>query len=315
MRELHLGQMVRIVLLAALVSLTALGGGGRRQSGFGVSPALARSPDAPVSAAKTDQATFDPRQEAGIAAYYKAPKRIDLAAVKAHLKVVEWEDPAFVLGKTDANCFEPYIYAGRDGWILVYFAQTEPVSAAFGSFKSGGKDSKTLLETRLREVADWAEVNQQFGVRHWDFRTCGACPSGSSRSIKIIVEKEGTYGFEAEWPTICGYCDVGFYAYDNMCIDGFHVNGHDPVWRCSNGRCTGYGYLVGDDALPGRAQRFDTSWWAALLTIEYCPPGAGRWPTHANVAWTMDFALECPQGLVDCPRSQARAALFPFAVR
>ena len=76
-------------------------------------------------ASQTDLVGEKVQDEAGIAAYYKAPNQLNLELIRPLFNSIELESADYILGSISvpgyAEHFDAHVYVRRDGWIMAYY--------------------------------------------------------------------------------------------------------------------------------------------------------------------------------------------------
>lgn len=132
--------------------------------------------------------------EAGIAAYAKAPGAIDLGSARRAYKIVERETAEFIVGWVPpraglAEDFNVRVYVSRDGWIVAYHLRDEPTGKFidWGSYSDG--TFQTYLEEALQVVASSAGIRAgQVGYYHYGYPTADAL-------LVLVKASSGTFSF------------------------------------------------------------------------------------------------------------------------
>lgn len=120
-----------------------------RQTYLLVGPAFAQS--------MTASSTFL-EQEAGMSTYANVGASMDLLKAKTVFKSIEKETSDYIVGSVslpalpetdDVHCF-----VHKDGWIVIYYLKTEPVSKIIDwNYYSGGQLTKNKLQVGLEKMA------------------------------------------------------------------------------------------------------------------------------------------------------------------
>jgi hypothetical protein len=71
-------------------------------------------------------------KEAGICAYVKANKTLDINRAKNYFRTIEKEGPDFVVGSVPIPGYDTpedaHMFIHKDGWIIAYYSKAEPVA-------------------------------------------------------------------------------------------------------------------------------------------------------------------------------------------
>jgi hypothetical protein len=71
-------------------------------------------------------------KEAGICAYVKANKTLDINRAKSYFRTIEKEGPDFVVGSVPIPGYDTpedaHMFIHKDGWIIAYYSKAEPVA-------------------------------------------------------------------------------------------------------------------------------------------------------------------------------------------
>jgi len=71
-------------------------------------------------------------KEAGICAYVKANKTLDINRAKSYFRTIEKEGPDFVVGSVPIPGYDTpedaHMFIHKDGWIIAYYSKDEPVA-------------------------------------------------------------------------------------------------------------------------------------------------------------------------------------------
>jgi hypothetical protein len=145
--------------------------------------AFPRSPEGehvgiPLARAAVSSSFLD--NEAGIAAYAKAPGAIDLGAARRGYKIVERETADFVLGWVPPRAglsddFNVKVYVSRDGWVVAHHLRDEATSKFIDWGSNNDGTFQTYLEEALLVVASSAGIRAgQVGYYHYGYPTADA---------------------------------------------------------------------------------------------------------------------------------------------
>lgn len=149
-------QYSRILLFTlglAVVALVGLAGGRHLVSGAPAAVALER-PAFLDDANQTDLVGDKVQDEAGIAAYYKAPNQLNLELIRPLFNSIELESADYILGSISVPGYEEHydthVYVRRDGWIMAYYLASAPTSKMIDTTAQNLDNSK--LKTVMNNV-------------------------------------------------------------------------------------------------------------------------------------------------------------------
>ena len=114
-------------------------------------------------------------QEAGMSIYINVNSSISVPVAKTAFRTVEKETASYIVGSVplsesssaseDGHCF-----VHKDGWIVVYYLEIEPVSKIVDwSYYSGGSLAKNKLQIALERVGNIIGVAVT-GAQYYDFQ-------------------------------------------------------------------------------------------------------------------------------------------------
>lgn len=125
-----------------------------------------------------------PGVEAGISAYLKLDRRVDLAQAKPLFRGVQAIGDEYLIGIIELEGLPeemwPHLYVDSDGWILAYYSKYDPASKLMAWNRyDGGEITTTTLREAIRKFAtglftairlpfDFSTVES--GLHYYDFR-------------------------------------------------------------------------------------------------------------------------------------------------
>jgi len=123
----------RLLLALGILILGGLGVAVGRQLGRDAPAAMALERPAFLDdASQTDLVGEKVQDEAGIAAYYKAPNQLNLELIRPLFNSIELESADYILGSisvpTYDEHYDAHVYVRRDGWIMAYYLNSWPTS-------------------------------------------------------------------------------------------------------------------------------------------------------------------------------------------
>jgi len=112
-------------------------------------------------------------QEAGIAAYFRAGRQVNLSFVRDVLRTVESEPAEYLIGTLSlpgrVDQYSPHVYASADGWVVAYFLRGDPPSKIVDLANYDGSSSPdTKLDIALSIVGEAIGVSPD-DIRYYDF--------------------------------------------------------------------------------------------------------------------------------------------------
>ena len=213
-------QYTRILLFTlglAIVALAGLTGGRRLVSGAPAAVALER-PAFLDDANQTDLVGEKVQDEAGIAAYYKAPNQLNLELIRPLFNSIELESADYILGSISvpsyAEHFDTHVYVRRDGWIMAYYLASAPTSKMIDTTAQNLDNSK--LKTVMNNVV--VTGGAPFGaVTYYNFN--------SPNATHMLLVGEEIEEFTITMPSNYAYYELSWAADNNwygksIVIDG-----------------------------------------------------------------------------------------------
>jgi hypothetical protein len=111
-----------------------------------------------------------PMNEAGISAYVNANQGIDLGKARILFKGVEADTGSYIVGTVElpghTEEMWPHVYIDKNGWILVYYPKTEPMSRIMQWY---GYQRDVITTTTLRDTV--MQICQKLGINLPTFDT------------------------------------------------------------------------------------------------------------------------------------------------
>jgi hypothetical protein len=202
------------LLVGSLVLVAAVGFAGGRQLGRDVPAAVALERPAFLDDDITADAVGEKIQdEAGIAAYYKAPNTLNLELIRPLFNSIELESADYILGSLSVpdyeEHFDAHVYVRRDGWIMAYYLASAPTS------KLVDVKAKNLDSSRLKTVMNNVAVTggAPFGaVTYYNFNYPNA--------THMLLVGEYAEEFHFTMPSTYSYYELSWSVDGYMYIDG-----------------------------------------------------------------------------------------------
>jgi hypothetical protein len=207
-----------ILGILAVVSILWRGSSSEGKGSSGMGIFLAR----PTFAQDLDESFLE--KEAGIATYTNLGQKINLTKAKTAFRIVEKESDVYVIGsapvpgyendtKEDVHCF-----VHKDGWVVVYYPNSDPTSKMMYWKNWDGKTISTKLEESLMAVSSVIAGIAATDVKYYHFKYPGA------NKLMIIANKKS---FKL---TIPGELAIHERSYDgSVAIDNQSL-GSGPGW-------------------------------------------------------------------------------------
>lgn len=125
--------------------------------------------------------------EAGIAAYMKAPLDIDLQRAKQAFRTIEQDTVDYIIGSVSLPGYgeqeDPHAYVTRDGWIVVYYLKDEPVAKIidWNAFEATQTVEETKLTSGISVICNYAGIGvSAIAYYHFQYPT--------ANRLMIVVE-------------------------------------------------------------------------------------------------------------------------------
>lgn len=173
------------------------------------------------------------QQEAGIAAYVKVGRAIDLAQVRGAFKSPETPgDGEYLIGEVALPDLpeeaHPHVYVNKDGWIVAYYSKDEPASKIM---YWGRAIAETTLQEAIRKIYDALRLPYPIDVKYYSFKYPNASrimiitetiERGSKEdSLYLTIPKALRPNlFEASWSLYSPS-----YHWSELLIDGARIDG------------------------------------------------------------------------------------------
>lgn len=252
-----------MALLAIGVLVSAwLGLAAGRQWGAGVPAAVALEPPALLADNdfKSDAVGEKIQDEAGIAAYYKAPNTLNLELIRPLFNSIELETADYILGSISVpgyhEHFDTHVYVRRDGWIMAYYLSAAPTSKIIDTIGRDPDSSK--LKTVMNNVA--VTGGSPFGaVNYYNFNHPNA--------THMLLVGEGGDSFEITMPSNYSYYELSWAAYYGLEIDGKN----QPYFNPEIGGISSYNYIQLTSFLPDVSHVVDPGTYGVLVVIYRMP--------------------------------------------
>ena len=203
------------------------------------------------------------QDEAGIAAYFKAPNSLNLELIRPLFNSIELETESYILGSVTApgyeEHFDVHVYARSDGWIMAYYLSSAPTSKMIDT------TAKNLDNSKLKTVMNNVTVTggAPFGaVTYYNFNYPNATHMllvGEDLEVFDIIMPSSYSYYELSWAST-------FYgSYDPFVIDGKWAS----YIYAASGRLYGIVPLV--SFLPDVIHNVDPAYYGALVVIYRMP--------------------------------------------
>jgi hypothetical protein len=244
-----------LLLALSILGLGGIGAAIGQQLGRDVPAAVALERPAFVDDDITTNAVGEKIQdEAGIAAYYKAPNSLNLEMIRPLFNSIELESADYILGSISvpsySEHFDAHVYVRRDGWIMAYYLASAPSSKAIDTTAENLDNSK--LKTIMNNVA--VTGGAPFGaVTYYNFNYPNA-------THMLLVGEDGDV-FRITIPSSYSYYEIS-WAGQGCCLD---IDGKSPSY--TEGEY--YGSLPITAFLPDVVHVFNPypSYYAALVIV------------------------------------------------
>lgn len=196
------------------------------------------------------------QDEAGIAAYYKAPNTLNLELIRPLFNSIELESADYILGSISVpnygEHFDVHVYVRRDGWIMAYYLSSAPAGKMIDT-----RVNNSLESTKLTIVMNNVAVTggSPFGaVTYYNFIYPNA--------THMLLVREYSEEFQITIPSGFSYYEVSWGGNSYVYIDG-------KIYSNSNG----YGSVPLTSFLPDVVHTFDPySNTYSVLVITYRQP-------------------------------------------
>lgn len=157
------------------------------------------------------------QDEAGIAAYYKAPYSLNLSLVRPMFNSIELEAADYILGSISvpnySEVFDVHVYVRSDGWIMAYYLASAPTGKVVDS------QAYSLNNTKLTIVMNNVVVTggAPFGaVTYYHFNYPNA--------NRLLLVGELSDSFTITPPSSFAYYEISFGWYGSLVLDGNYVS-------------------------------------------------------------------------------------------
>lgn len=225
--------------------------------------------------------------QAGVTAYTKLDRKIDLLNAAARFKTIQQETDQFMVGIVTAPGYEPSteleetaevnVFLHQDGWIVAYLSRWQPASAMFDWINyDEDRLTGTLIENVVRMFAKDEGVSD-YTVSYYDFRNPEAThlvlaadrADITTRAdwFEVTIPRELTM-YEGSWAHAKFDSSTGP---SNCTVDGeelLRLNAPDEKWAYATGE------LSSTKLTLGTTHRFTTdvynSWSNAGTVRIYC---------------------------------------------
>lgn len=199
------------------------------------------------------------QDEAGIAAYYKAPNTLNLELIRPLFNSIELESADYILGSVSVPSynerFDTHVYVRSDGWIMAYYLSDAPTGKIIDTV------GESLTSTKLTIVMNNVAVTggAPFGtVTYYNFNYPNA--------THMLFAGEDSDDFEITMPSSYSYYELSWSAYIVLRIDGIT----QPVLdNDSSGHY--YNFIPLTSFLPDVTHVVDPSYYGALVVVYRMP--------------------------------------------
>jgi hypothetical protein len=128
--------------------------------------------------------------EAGIAAYFKAPGALSLASVRTLYRTIEIETDSYILGSIPVPNYvseseDVHVYVHKDGWVLAYYLAATPAANIIDWARFGGNTIVTKFDTVFKLLADQLAFTLP-AITYYDFR------NPNSNYLLLVAEETGS---------------------------------------------------------------------------------------------------------------------------
>lgn len=187
-------------------------------------------------------------EEAGISAYFQSTSPITLSSIRGLYRTIETETSDYILGSIPVQDYgdsdDVHAYIHKDGWVLVYYQNWDPVAKIF-DWKHFNDSIPTKLETALSVIAGTAGVPYP-GPTYYDFRYPNA-------THMMFITESGNDSFSVKIPDTFGVQERSwsFGTVDSnggaFRLDGVEIRRHSGCgcWRISWGAFSAAQFLPG----------------------------------------------------------------------
>ncbi len=193
------------------------------------------------------------QDEAGIAAYYKAPYSLNLSLVRPMFNSIELEAADYILGSISVpnydERFDVHVYVRSDGWIMAYYLASAPTGKMIDT------RALSLNNTKLTIVMNNVAVTggAPFGaVTYYHFNYPNA--------THMLLVGEYSERFEITMPSTNAYYELSVANYGSVRIDGTYYS-EDYV----------YILVPLTTFLPDVVHNVDPGYYAALVILYRMP--------------------------------------------
>jgi hypothetical protein len=244
-----------LLLALGILALGLIGAAVGRQLGHDVPAAVALERPAFLDdASQTDLVGEKVQDEAGIAAYYKAPNQLNLELIRPLFNSIELESADYILGSisvpTYDEHYDAHVYVRRDGWIMAYYLASAPTSKMIDTTARNLDNSK--LKTIMNNVA--VTGGAPFGVvTYYNFNYPNA--------THMLLVGEYSEWFEITIPSSYSYYELSGAGDTGIRIDGTYYWSSSPH----------YGGIQLTSFLPDVIHTVDPGSYGALVILYRMP--------------------------------------------
>ncbi|RCV63856.1 hypothetical protein C5S53_11955 [Methanophagales archaeon] len=183
-----------------------------------VEVACASPADGGGTAARREGTTFL-EEEAGISAYVNVGQEIDLEKAETAFKSIETANETYIIGQIaldgyNSESVAPHAYVHKDGWIVTYYINNEPVGKIVQWYgHDWGAITTTTLADTIRKVCDAITFDYytiEDDIKYYDFEYPNA-----NRMMMITEMTKSSDQFNLTIPTECQLYEASWlhYAY------------------------------------------------------------------------------------------------------
>ncbi|HRN68528.1 MAG TPA: hypothetical protein PK205_13065 [Promineifilum sp.] len=144
------------------------------------------------------------QDEAGIAAYYKAPNALNLEFVRPLFNSIELESADYILGSISvpsyAEHFDTHVYIRRDGWIMAYYLSSAPASKMIETKAGSLNNSKLTIVMNNIAVTGGAPFG---AVTYYNFNHPNA-------THMLLVGESDYEEFQITIPSVYSYYEISW---------------------------------------------------------------------------------------------------------
>lgn len=208
----------------------------------------------------------DLTSEAGISAWYEATTSIDLDLARNAFRTIESETSEYIIGSIDIPVmpehFDVHGYVHKDGWLMTYYLQDEPVSKIVDTATK--TIDSTLLDNGLSILAGSAGVGLGESS-YYDFRYPNA-----THILFVAEDDVDGRDFSITLPSDYGYFERGWALRGNWYSDSWRLDGviqTGTYWD----NTYGYGSLSASQMATNIEHFIEVYDWGVLVIVYRVP--------------------------------------------